>query len=234
MDDAYAVEDARRRRASGTVTRMVSGITPSTKREGRFDVQVDGALVATLTLDAIERLHVHVGVPFSEHLAGAVEREEQAQRTMDRALNMLAFRARSIRELRRGLVKKGEPEDLVDAAIERLVASGLLNDEDYARGYVRAKVAGPGFSRRRLRGELSRRGVARDVADHAIAEVFESEETDESAIIERVALKKVRSLSKLDPDTRRRRLYAFLARRGYELDDIRQVMTKVLTAEGRG
>lgn len=234
MDDAHIVEDARHRIAPGTSRRTVTDITPSTKREGRFDVQVDGALVATLTLDAIERLRLHAGAPFTEHLAATVDREAQAQRTMDRALNMLAFRARSIRELRRGLIKKGEAEDLVDSAVERLAAAGLLNDEEYARGYVRAKVAGPGFSRRRLRGELYRRGVAREVADAAISEVFESEETDEAAIIERVALKKVRSLSKLDADTRRRRLYAFLARRGYELDDIRHVMTKVLAAEGRG
>lgn len=233
MDIAYDIGEARRsapESSGGTVT----AITPSVKREGRFDVQVNGTLVATLTLDAVERLRLQVGAPFSDPIATAVEREVQAQRTMDRALNMLAFRARSIRELRRGLVKKGEPEDQVDAAIERLVSAGLLNDEDYARGYVRAKVAGPGFSRRRLRGELYRRGVARDVADQAINEVFESEETDEAAIIERVAVKKARSLEKLDPDTRRRRLYAFLARRGYELDDIRQIMTKVLAVEDRG
>ena len=208
----------------------VTGITPSAKREGRFDVQVAGTPVATLSLDAIERLRLHVGVPFTEQLAAAVERAAQAQRTMDRALNMLAFRARSIRELRRGLIQKGEAEELADAAIARLVATGLLDDRDYARSYVRAKVAGAGFSRRRLRGELARRGVARDIVDEAIGEVFASEEMDEDAVIERVALKKLRALAKVDEATRRRRLYAYLARRGYELDDIRRVMTKVLAA----
>jgi len=209
----------------------VTGITPSAKREGRFDVQVAGKPVATLSLDAIERLRLLVGVPFTEQLAAAVEREVQAQRTMDRALNMLAFRARSIRELRRGLIRKGEAEELADAAIARLTSAGLLDDRDYARSYVRAKVAGAGFSRRRLRGELARRGVARDIAEEAIGEVFASEEMDEADIIERVALKKLRSLAKVDDDTRRRRLYAYLARRGYELDDIRRVMTKVLAAD---
>jgi regulatory protein len=209
----------------------VTGITPSARRQGRFELEVDERPVATLSLDAIERLGLHIGASFDDRTAAAVERESQAQHTMDRALNMLAFRARSIRELRRSLVTKGEPEALVDAAIERLMAMGVLDDREYARGYVHAKVTGPGFSRRRLRGELARRGVARDVADAAIEAVFAEDQVDEEGIIERVARKKARTLARLDDGTRRRRLYAFLARRGYELDDIRRVMERVLTAD---
>jgi regulatory protein len=209
----------------------VTGITPSARRQGRFELEIDERPVATLSLDAIERLELHIGAPFDDRAAAAVERESQAQHTMDRALNMLAFRARSIRELRRSLVRKGELEAQVDAAIERLIAMGVLDDREYARGYVHAKVTGPGFSRRRLRGELARRGVARDVADEAIDAVFAQDQVDEDGIIERVARKKARTLARLDDATRRRRLYAFLARRGYELDDIRRVMERVLTAD---
>jgi regulatory protein len=75
---------------------------------------------------------------------------------------------------------------------------------------------------------MFRRGVAREVGDEAIAEVFDDEAVDESEMIERVARKKLRSLARLDPDARRRRLYAFLARRGYESDDIRRVLQAVL------
>jgi regulatory protein len=141
---------------------------------------------------------------------------------------MLAFRARASRELRVALLKKGEPEPYVDAAIERLSSLGLLNDADYARQFARGKMTGPGLSRRRLQSELFRRGVAREVADEAIDEVLSDDAVDEEAIIERVAAKKLRTLSRLDADTRRRRLYAFLARRGYDSDDIRRVLTKLL------
>ncbi|HEX5435522.1 MAG TPA: regulatory protein RecX [Gemmatimonadaceae bacterium] len=212
----------------------ITGITPSAKREGRFDLDVDGRVVATLSLDAIERLHLVVGSAFDDMRAEAVEREAAAQRTMDRALNMLAFRARSVRELRRALVRKGEPEATTNAAIDRLSALGLLDDRVYARGYIRAKVTGAGFSRRRLRGELARRGVAAEIIQAAIEQVFAEESVDEHALIERVALKKCRSLSNLDPATRRRRLYGYLARRGYELDDIRQVMARVLAERDDG
>ena len=207
---------------------VITAITPSTKREGRFDVVADGRPLATLSLEAIERLGLTVGTTLSEHTNAAVEHEVQTLRTYDRALNMLAFRARASRELRVALLKKGEPEPYVTAALERLSALGLVNDADYARQFARAKVSGPGLSKRRLQSELFRRGVARDVADAAIGEVLSDEAVDEQAIIERVAAKKLRTLSNLDADTRRRRLYAFLARRGYESDDIRRVMAKLL------
>jgi regulatory protein len=59
------------------------------------------------------------------------------------------------------------------------------------------------------------------VAVEAIGDVFEEEAVDQRAIVEEAARKKLRSLSGLEPAVQRRRLYAFLARRGYDLDDIR-------------
>ena len=151
--------------------------------------------------------------------------------TYDRALDMLEARARGVVELRRLLLKKGEPEADVDAAIARLQQSGLLNDDNYARQFARSKALGAGLSRRRLQMELSKRGVAREISETAIEAVFEEEGVDEDASIERVARKKLRMLSKVDDDTKRRRLYAFLARRGYDSDDITRVMRNVLAPE---
>jgi regulatory protein len=151
--------------------------------------------------------------------------------TYVRALDMLEARARGVVELRRLLIRKGEPEADVDQAIERLQRSGILNDANYAHQFARSKALGAGLSRRRLQQELTKRGVARDVSDTAIEAVFEEEGVDEEASIERVARKKLRTLTKVDDETRKRRLYAFLARRGYDSDDITRTLRTVLTAE---
>ena len=140
---------------------------------------------------------------------------------------MLARAPRSTRDLRRRLLLKGEPEADVDAAIERLTGAGLLDDSAYARAFVRSKVAAQGFSRRRLQQELARRGVARDISDVAIAEVMHDDDVDEAANVDRVARKKLRTLRGLDADTQRRRLYSFLARRGYEVDEVRAVVERL-------
>ena len=159
------------------------------------------------------------------------ESNKPKRSTYERALDMLEARARGVTELRRLLIRKGEPEADVDAAIERLRASGVLDDANFARQLTRSKAVGAGLSRRRIQQELSKRGVARDVSDEAIQEVFEDEAVDEDASIERVARKKLRMLTKVDDATRRRRLYGFLARRGYDSDDIQRVLRLVLEAE---
>jgi len=210
---------------------VITGIVESPKKDGRYVVQVDGRTFATASLDILERLQLRVGRPVTESLAAAIRDAAAALQTYDRALGLLAFQARSARDLRRRLVQKGEPESHVDAAIARLTASGLLDDAAYARQLARSKVASQGASRRRLQQEMFKRGVAREVGDEAIAEVFEDELVDEEEVIERVARKKLRSLARLDPDARRRRLYAFLARRGYESDDIRRAMKRLLDAD---
>jgi regulatory protein len=211
---------------------IITGIIPAPRHPGRFDVLVEGGSAATLSLDAIERLGLVVGM----NVAGREERiaEEAAQvRVYDRALNMLALRARSSAELARSLVRKGELKEHVDRAIARLLEQGLLDDAAFAQSFTRAKVLGAQQSKRRVQQDLARKGVARAVTDAAIATVFEEEGVDQREVVERAARKKLRSLAKLEPAVRRRRLYAFLARRGYDGEDIRKAM-EVVGEELRG
>jgi regulatory protein len=144
---------------------------------------------------------------------------------------MLEARARGVVELRRLLLKKGEPEPDVDAAIERLRTNGLLDDDNFARQLARSRALGGGQSRRRIAQDLAKRGVDRETASEAIDDVFEHEEIDEAASIERVARKKLRMLAGVDGPTRRRRLYAYLARRGYDIDDINRALSAVLAEQ---
>jgi regulatory protein len=208
--------------------RIVTSIVPNPRKPGRFAVQLDGADSATLSIEAIERLGLATGVVVDDRLARELEREAGILETYDRALNMLASRGRASAELRRLLIRKGEPADRVDAAIERLTAVGFLDDAAFARQFARSKGVGSGLSRRRLQQELSRRGVARETSAEAVDEVFVEEGVDEDAAIEQVARKKLRSLSSVDAPTRKRRLFSFLARRGYDSDAISRVLKVVL------
>jgi regulatory protein len=202
----------------------ITAISASARHAGRFEIAVDGASVATLSLDGIERLGIRIGAAYSESLANRVAAESAALHTFDRALAMLAARPRAARDLERMLVRKGEPAEHVATAVTRLIALGALDDAQFARQFIRTKIAGAGLSRRRLQSELWRRGVARDVIDAALAEVMVEDEVDEDAQIAQVAAKKLRTLRSADPATARRRLYAFLARRGYDGAAIRRVM----------
>lgn len=205
---------------------VISAIVPTARRPGRLDVLVDGNLLATLSLDAIERLRLAVGVQV-DGVMDSIAAEAAQLAVYDRALNMLAFRARSATELSRSLVRKGAERADVERAIARLQEQGFLDDAAFAQSYTRAKVLGANKSRRRVQQELAQKGVARDVSEAAISAVFEAEGIDQREVVEAAALKKARSMARLEPVVRRRRLYAFLARRGYDSDDIRHAMQVV-------
>jgi regulatory protein len=207
---------------------IVTSINPNPRRTGRFDLYIDGAVSATISIEAIERLRLSVGTVIDDRIEAALARETSVITTYDRALNMIALRARSAAELRRLLLRKGEQAEFVDIAIERLLRAGFLDDASFARQFARAKAVGGGLSRRRVQQELARRGVARDVAEAAIAEVFAEEHVEESDTLERVARKKLKSLQRLDAQVQRRRLYSFLARRGYDSDDIARTIRAIM------
>lgn len=156
--------------------------------------------------------------------------DSATQKTYERALDLLSFRSRSARQLADRLLAKGEPPDQVEAVIARLSACGLLDDARFAEGRARAGMVSKTRSRRRTVQDLVHKGVAREVASEAVRQVLEAEGTDELAVAMRAAEKKLRSLTRCEPQARRQKLYGFLARQGYAANVVRKTMRAVLDA----
>lgn len=211
----------------GTITAIVA----SPRAPGRFSVMVDGNAAHTLGLAAIERLGLAVGAT-TVGREEIIAREEGLLRTYDRAVMMLAARGRAAKDLERLLVRKGEPVEFGRLAVERLASEGFVDDDAYARSFVRSKSSGAGLARRRLQKELTRKGVERAVAADAIDEVFAEEEVDEVAAATALARKRARSLQGVDAQSQRRRIYSFLARRGYSPDTITSAIRSATEAHG--
>lgn len=143
------------------------------------------------------------------------------------ALNLLSARPYSTQALHRKLIQKDYPAADADDAIRRLVSAGLLDDAKYAEQYARSKMLSTGASKRRLTQDLYRKGIKGDIASVAIDNVVVDEEIDTAVVVERVARKKLAQLGDLEPLVLRRRLFAFLARRGYDLDEIKRVVASL-------
>ncbi|HVT40269.1 MAG TPA: regulatory protein RecX [Gemmatimonadaceae bacterium] len=149
------------------------------------------------------------------------------QAAFDKALEAIALRARSVKELERWLAQREHAPEHIAAAVQRLISLDLLNDAEYARSFARSRTLGRGMSRRRVQAELARRGIAREVADVAIGDVMADEAVDEQALVEAAAAKKMRALVELEPEVQRRRLYGFLARQGFPGDLVRATVAKL-------
>jgi regulatory protein len=131
-----------------------------------------------------------------------------------------------VRELRDKLARKAYAPEQVAALIDDLSSIGLLDDAKYAQLWVDSRTALKPMGGSRLRAELARKGVARELIDRALSDSREDRDEDGAAL--ELARKKLRALHSLDPDSARRRLAGFLGRRGYSGGVIAKVLKQLM------
>lgn len=146
------------------------------------------------------------------------------RKAYDYALDLLSARAYTIRNLRRKLIQREYAADDVAQVVERLSTAGLLDDARFAREYARQRLTAGGVAVRRVGQELASKGVGRDEIAGAIELVLDEEEIDPKRAIDIAARKKVAGMGEVEIDKKRRRLFAFLARRGFDVGDIQMAV----------
>ena len=150
------------------------------------------------------------------------------------ALRYLETRARSVAETRRRLTDAGYRPELVEAAIDRLLALGILDDDAFARQWVESRDRARPRGEMALKRELWQRGIAQPVIEAVLDERRtgtvedgpgassqaaadpEAVAPDEAAAM-RLLERRRRDLERVaDPRKRRARAYALLARNGFD------------------
>ena len=193
---------------------------------GGIRLQVDGTPFATVALGDVAELGLREGQTLDPRVRATLVARAELFSARSMALRALANRPLPARELVRRLTRKGQPKPLAETAVAVLVDAGLVNDAEFARHYVRTRVRRRvGFSR--LVAELRRLGVEEATATLAVRETLDAEGVDERGLVREAAERKLRSLGGLDRQQRRRRLRAYLLRRGFARAEIGEVMRGV-------
>lgn len=143
--------------------------------------------------------------------------EKARERTMQRAVKLLAAKPRSVEELRERLLEKEwTNEEAVDGVLARLSEYGYLNDEKFAFGYASFKVRQKPVGRQRLQRALALKKVDKETADEALNLVFE--ETPEETLIERAIEKRVRLRGRPQTRAETKSLFDHLLRQGFSYE----------------
>ena len=148
------------------------------------------------------------------------------ERTMSRAVKLLAAKPRSVRELRDRLLEKlWTNDEIVDAVVEKLKEYKYLDDEQYARDLAVSKLRQKPQGKRRLQQTMSQKKLDKETVDAAITQAFEKLPEDE--LIDVAIAKRLRLKGK--PETREdvKKFYDHLLRQGFSFDLIREKMSAV-------
>lgn len=128
--------------------------------------------------------------------------------------------------------RRGVPEDVAEAVLDRFEEVDLVDDEQFSRMWVRSRHLGRGLSRRALSYELRQRGVADETVREAVDEITPD---DELAAARDLVRRRLPGMRADDPARRTRRLAGMLARKGYgqgvALRAIREEVAAVLGSD---
>ena len=125
---------------------------------------LEGGNLLRITESELLRFGLYVGLDILPETVVQLQKSGARSEARVRAANMISARPLSKRELTRRLVQKGSEADDAGAAAEYLENIGALDDAAYAAMLVRhysAQGCGPA----RIRDELYRRGVPRELCD---------------------------------------------------------------------
>jgi regulatory protein len=128
------------------------------------------------------------------------------------ALQRLTAAPRTRAQLADAMARKGVPDEVAEAVLDRFEEVRLVDDEDFARQWVQTRHAGRGLSRRALRHELRERGVAEETVRAAVDEIDADAELETARQLVR---RRLPGMGSDDPVRRTRRLIGLLTRKGY-------------------
>lgn len=198
---------------------QITAIQAQTRNKKRANILIDGEFAFSLTL--LRAAQLSRGQYLSDSDIADLRMADEQDRAYEMSLDFLSFRPRSQDEVTRWLERKEFAPSTIQFVIERLSLAGLLNDQDFAQVWVRNRQQFSPRGTLALRHELRQKGIADSLIDDTVQQL---DQTDGAY---RAATQQSRRWQHLEPADFRRKLYAFLQRRGFNYDVIEEVWQRM-------
>ena len=196
----------------------IEEIKRSERKKDRILVKLDSGDLLRVTEEELLRFGLRAGMELDEEQIGALKRSAKATSTKLTAANMIGSRALSRKELERRLVRKGADEADAEAAVDWLEDIGAVDDASYAAAVAR-DYGRRGYGPARVREELHRRGVPRELWDEALEQL-----PDSAAVLDALIQKKCRG--DLQDPKEIKRVSDGLLRRGFSWGEVRAALRR--------
>jgi regulatory protein len=176
----------------------------------RSRIYLDGSYGFSLDDKMVAEKSLVVGRALTPAEVVELSREDDCQGCYSAAMKFISYRSRSESETRERLLKRGFETQYIEPVIEKLRQAGWLDDSVFARSWTEDRDTFKPRSQRVLKMELRRKGIDSEIIDAAVAG------SDEEANARQLAMHKARTLPVTDFQVFRRRLGAYLQRKGFD------------------
>jgi len=206
------------------MTEQVIEVRPRPRQ--RIFVKLSGGRSFTLPVDEASGLAVGDSVATDE--VERFSRIDQYFRGKEKALRLLSIRARARREIRTALDDLGIERSIRNGIVQELEELGLIDDERFAREYVREKIDLKKLGPHRLKYQLANFGIDAALVESVLGEAFSGDLQEELArrIVDRKLAGKKAGPKEV------RRLAALLKRKGFDFEIVNRVSYELLQRSG--
>jgi len=214
------------RGGSPPTTGTITSLSVRGRSGERLTVWLDGKRAFDISRIVADESGLSKGEWLDEDRVSELLRKDEPYRARDRALDLLTRRDLLGSELVSKLVAAGISQGEADMVLEWLQERGYVDDTRYAGAYV-ADKAKVGWGRRRIIAELARKGLDQAVAKAAWQDWSDEHPGDETGALVDIVKRRFGSRLNSDPEGTKRRVSAFLVRRGHDWDSISRVLKAV-------
>jgi regulatory protein len=197
--------------------KRITALTVQKRNPDRVNVYLDGEFA--FGLSRIVAAWLEHGRLLSQQEIEELVRKDTSEVAFQKAIKLLNYRPRTGHEIRQKLQQKGFEPGQIEQVMERLISANLIQDEKFAASWLESRNQFCPSSQRVLRYELRSKGIEDEIIEEALKGSAEDLE-----LAQRAAQKMVRRLTNLDWQEFRKKLSAFLARRGFSYETVSQVV----------
>jgi len=199
---------------------VITGIKAQKKNHDRVIIFLDGEY--GFGLSRIVAAWLNIGQHLDEQKIESLLAADAHEVAFNKSLRLLDRKPRTSKEISSRLVKSGFTLDQAEMVLQRLKDAGLIADDRFARQWVENRNELHPRSRRLIALELKQKGID----DEVIEQVLEDSSPDEDSALQ-AAMQYARKIPSGDRMEFRKRLSAFLKRRGFNYGTIAPVVQKV-------
>ncbi len=205
----------------------IGKITVQKKNKSRFNVFIDRGNGEEFGFSIDEEVYIKSGIRkgmelTEEHIEELLI-EDQFSKGLNSAVHFLSYRMRSIQEVDQYLSKREIDPVTRKAVIGRLQEMGYLNDLDFAKMFIRSKIATTKKGPKALKQELHQKGVSGKTIEEALMVYPQDEQIEEAT---NLVQKKVKQYKKLSENALKQKLAQVLQQKGFSWSVIEQAIEK--------
>ncbi len=192
----------------------------------RVNIYIDGEYSLSVNGELVYKENLKKGMEIDLEMLQNLASKEEILRCRESALRIIERNYKTESELRNKLKEKNYNNEAIDFSIEFLKEYNYVNDNAYAKAFIRDKSLSKG--KEKIRYELLKKGISKEIIEENMLLYMDEEIEHEAAL--KIGKKKYKLIVRSENDRYKisAKLYRFILSKGYNYDIVKSVVKEIM------